>query len=194
MSTKKKTTETKYKTVKLPSVKKATRKKSAIKKSVEPVRGSSLPTQMEENRYKAKKKLGAITTTRANLQKLAAENKADVKKKEQEGFDTYSHMNLGRGKATLAIRVKGEQVEVGVSFCSPKDQFSKSRGRLLAEGRLNSKRGFYYQFKRNEEHLKEQAQNTLIHMSKDPYPYNWSAERFLISHNTSHSIPRWATR
>ena len=135
-----------------------------------------------------------ITTTATNkkaAKKSAAKKKVAV---DEIGFDTYSHMTLGRGKATLAIRVKGEQVEVGVSFCSPKDQFSKSRGRMLAEGRLNSKRGFYYQFKRNKEHLKEQAQSKLMFLITRRPILDSLGLGGSDSYVINHTIPRWATR
>ncbi len=52
----------------------------------------------------------------------------------------YHHYVLsGKGPASHAtvaiIPVGGEMVAVGVSFCSARDQWSKKKGRLIAEGR-----------------------------------------------------------
>jgi hypothetical protein len=52
---------------------------------------------------------------------------------------TFLHMRLGQGMVTCAIRWSPddeEELEVGVSFCSPKDQFVKRKGRDIAESRL----------------------------------------------------------
>lgn len=52
---------------------------------------------------------------------------------------TFLHMRLGQGMVTCAIRWCPEDrnvIEVGVSFCSPKDQFVKRKGRDIAESRL----------------------------------------------------------
>lgn len=175
MSVKKKAT-TKYKTVKKTTKKKpastTAKSKKAAKKSV-----SNVKVIVVDPPYKS-----------------AAKNKQAVK---DDGFDTFSHMNLGRGKATLAIRVKGDDVEVGVSFCSPRDQFSKARGRLLAEGRLNNKRGFYFEFERGREHLKEQAQNILCRIvDKKTYPLvsDLAGDGLINDYSISHIIPRWASR
>jgi len=51
----------------------------------------------------------------------------------------FMHMQLGAGHITLAVRAMPDEVGayvVGAAFCSPKDQFSKKKGRLIAEGRL----------------------------------------------------------
>jgi hypothetical protein len=52
---------------------------------------------------------------------------------------TFLHASLGLGKVTCAIRWCPEDpsvVEVGLSFCSPKDQFIKKRGREIATARI----------------------------------------------------------
>lgn len=52
---------------------------------------------------------------------------------------TFLHFGLGRGRVTCALRWNPEnaaQVEVGMAFCSPKDIFTKKRGRDIASGRL----------------------------------------------------------
>ena len=59
----------------------------------------------------------------------------------------YQHMSLGTGKATVAIRVDEDTpshrvARVGLATCSPKDQFSRKRGRAIAEGRLQARKFF----------------------------------------------------
>lgn len=59
----------------------------------------------------------------------------------------YMHLTVGKGRATAAISiVKEEDLEVayvGMSFCSPLDQFCRKKGRLIAEGRLNKEKHLY---------------------------------------------------
>lgn len=49
----------------------------------------------------------------------------------------------GGGRATIAVEVIREtgMVMYGVAWCSPKDQFSKKKGRLIADGRLDAGKG-----------------------------------------------------
>jgi hypothetical protein len=52
---------------------------------------------------------------------------------------TFLHAPLGQGIVTCAIRWSPKDpkvVEVGLSFCSPKDQFVKRRGRSIATARI----------------------------------------------------------
>jgi len=50
---------------------------------------------------------------------------------------SYMHMDLGEGKATFAIMMDDEAgtAYIGASFCSPRDQFSRKKGRLVSAGR-----------------------------------------------------------
>ena len=59
----------------------------------------------------------------------------------------YLHLNVGKGRCTVAFRKAPPQpytdqtyTQVALSFCSPKDQFSRQRGRQIAEGRLNAEK------------------------------------------------------
>lgn len=95
-------------------------------------------------------------------------------------FNTFSHIPLGKGRATLAIQVEGDNLEIGVAFCSPKDQFSKAKGRMIAEGRLKAKHGFYMKIGRNpDEKLKDQARRVVV---------------TLVKNVKTHMIPRWAKK
>ncbi len=83
-------------------------------------------------------------------------------------YNTFSHVKLGEGYATLAIREttyddgKPTTLELGVSWCSPNDHFSRPKGRLVATGRLNSKRGYYHSVPRAPDvKLKAQADSVI---------------------------------
>lgn len=39
-------------------------------------------------------------------------------------------------RATIAFQTNGDSIEYAVAFCSPKDNFSRTIGRSIAEGRL----------------------------------------------------------
>lgn len=46
-----------------------------------------------------------------------------------------------KGAITVALKSGGGLTEVGVAWCSPLDQFSRAKGRLIASRRLEVKRG-----------------------------------------------------
>ena len=51
----------------------------------------------------------------------------------------YMHPFIGDGRATAAIDISDtESIKVAFAFCSPKDQFSRKRGRLISTGRLDA--------------------------------------------------------
>ena len=47
---------------------------------------------------------------------------------------------LRRGIVTLAIGVRGNWVQYSYSLCSPRDNFSKSKGEMISLGRLENER------------------------------------------------------
>lgn len=54
----------------------------------------------------------------------------------------FMHPKVGKGRMTLAMIVTPTPddelvANVGLSFCSPKDQFCRKTGRTIAEGRLS---------------------------------------------------------
>lgn len=69
-------------------------------------------------------------------------------------FYIYPYVSNG-GRASIAVEYSRETglVMYGVAWCSPKDQFNRKKGRMIAEGRLEACRGsaFYTQaFTRRE--------------------------------------------
>jgi len=58
---------------------------------------------------------------------------------------TFLHFHIGRGRVTAAV-ARNEHIpnlyDVGLAFCSPKDQFVKANGRRIAEERLQGSIGF----------------------------------------------------
>ena len=57
-------------------------------------------------------------------------------------FYIYPYIE-GGGRASIAVEVDKETsiVMYGVAWCSPKDQFNRKKGRMIAEGRLMSGKG-----------------------------------------------------
>ncbi len=53
--------------------------------------------------------------------------------------ETYEHLFVGGGRVTLAMMLNDTTIDVGISFCSPKDQFTRSKGRKIAKGRIVAK-------------------------------------------------------
>lgn len=49
----------------------------------------------------------------------------------------HPYINSQGGRATLAMEVNGAEVVAGIAFASPKDQFNKKKGRMIATGRLS---------------------------------------------------------
>lgn len=71
---------------------------------------------------------------------------------------TYLHYHFDQGGAfTAAISIEGALVRVAFAFCSPKDNFSKKKGRLISTGRLNAGK-HPIEFLDNEKHpIKQQV-------------------------------------
>ena len=64
----------------------------------------------------------------------------------EEQEPSYMHLDIGAGRVTAAIDIKSEGQEVayiGLAFCSPVDQFSRKKGRLISSGRLRKDKHFF---------------------------------------------------
>jgi len=73
--------------------------------------------------------------------------------------ETYEHLFVGEGRVTLAIlKQEGGKIQVGVSFCSPKDQFVKSRGRKISLGRAKANSVYSFNFAETDESLMHNKQ------------------------------------
>jgi hypothetical protein len=99
---------------------------------------------------------------------------------ETQGTRTF-YLPLDRDSTTppeLAVVIKpgkDHQFRAGVSFCSPGDQFSKSRGRLKAFGRMKSRRALVGSAREIVEMIIDQLQ-TLADRHGDDY-----ADGFLMA-------------
>lgn len=49
----------------------------------------------------------------------------------------FNHRNIKNFRVTLAGKVEGDNLKVSISICTPSDNFKKSQGRRISEGRLN---------------------------------------------------------
>lgn len=93
-------------------------------------------------------------------------------------FITYMHPIVGSGRASLAIRFNPmtKLTEVGVAFASPKDQFCRAKGRMIAENRLVRGSDLSFEFYADDDlPLKEQVYEQFME-----FTYDFG--------------PRWATR
>jgi hypothetical protein len=52
----------------------------------------------------------------------------------------YMHLPIGGGRVTVAVRSVTGTLTVGFSWCSPRDQFVKAKGRQIAEARRRQRR------------------------------------------------------
>ncbi len=103
---------------------------------------------------------------------------------------TYMHPYVGEGRATLAItselnkNTQQEEIVVAVAFSSPRDQFARRKGRLIATGRLRSStEKFKFRFPFNKEmRIKEEV----IRQFAD---FVHTAEN---AGHLSGSVPNWA--
>lgn len=89
----------------------------------------------------------------------------EVKKTPFTTFDHYTfYTTKGIGKVTVAMHVDNDTVNVGMSFCSPKDHFSKKKGRTIALARLNngSKKNFTIKLANGHPGLKKKVYLTFL--------------------------------
>lgn len=104
-------------------------------------------------------------------------------------LQTFVHMRLGDGRVTLAIRSDDTRkteplVKVGVAFCSPRDKFTKAKGRKIALGRLGKGGDFWFEYQVREsekEPLKAQISRQFLELV---------FERYLRSDSTR-AVPNW---
>lgn len=98
-------------------------------------------------------------------------------------FTTFLHPYIGAGRATLAIwhDPLTKHTKVGVAYASPKDKFTRAKGRLIATNRLESELGHYFEFNANPElRIKQQVLDVFCEYTVDVGP-NW-ANKFLTRH------------
>lgn len=74
-------------------------------------------------------------------------------------MQTFLYLTFGDGRATVAINDMGKLADIGVAFCSPRDQFAKEIGRKIARDRLMSRKDFYVSFERNDDKVKGQVRD-----------------------------------
>jgi hypothetical protein len=92
-------------------------------------------------------------------------------------FITYRHFRRDSGAITACCKVYSDESRmlVGFALCSPEDMFSKKRGRLIAEGRMNARpievaldcRGTFTDKQGNEKEKLGIAQSLINHMKND---------------------------
>lgn len=98
----------------------------------------------------------------------------------------FIHPQVGEGRATIAFREADEagvtEITYTVAYCSPKDQFARKKGRLIAEGRLKKEVG---------------TRNIRLVHGKDKRPGYKEVNSVVMDafeHFTRAEGPRWANR
>lgn len=92
----------------------------------------------------------------------------------------FMHLQLGSGRVTVAIDLEDNTARVAAAYCSPRDNFSRSKGRLISTSRLACKR-----------------KNTVLFTSQIPegqrvksYVHNILMAKFI---DGGDDIPQWVT-
>lgn len=88
-------------------------------------------------------------TRETNKQKRTGE--INMSTEQQENFTSFMHLHANCGRITAAINIDDTThsddgikfANVSLAFCSPKDQFCRKTGRLIAEGRLKKGKFLY---------------------------------------------------
>lgn len=111
------------------------------------------------------------------------------KGKQEQMKPRFIHIVTSFGGATLAYRKLGadpDRFEIGVAYCSPTEpNFSKKKGRLIAQGRLNAGRNGNISFARKISSGPDTlSQNEIFHALEQlrPRPY---------AHKENSAGPRW---
>ena len=101
---------------------------------------------------------------------------------------TFTHLFLGDGRVTLAIREVEGEISVGIAWCSPKDQFSRAMGRETALMPLDhsevTKKGFGFNFT-----SKLKKGSSIIRIKDEAV-----AHFMLEAHLGSITVPSWARK
>lgn len=104
----------------------------------------------------------------------------------------FLYLERGKGRITVAGRVEKNNIEIGISFCSPSDKFIKNIGKKNAVQRLNNKKDFYLCFENNITlPIKYQIKNII----KQDILGNVSSSNKnlkIVINNIGKNIPRWA--
>lgn len=84
----------------------------------------------------------------------------------------YMHLKHAAGRITVAFQVEEKIAKVALAFCSPRDQFSRARGRLISEGRLKADKVALHVTLAEDTRAKEQVQEALMQVlpTLDCYP------------------------
>lgn len=95
----------------------------------------------------------------------------------------YMHPFIGNGRATAAIDVSDKtNIRVAFAFCSPKDQFSRKKGRLIATGRVRVLEDAHIEFEDDgEQAIKAQVMSHLEDdmLTGEEYLPQWARYRGL---------------
>ena len=89
----------------------------------------------------------------------------------QEYQFTHFHVGLGRVTAAVKLADDNEQLTVGLSFSSPRDQFCKKKGRMIAAGRAVGLGKHFYFYMYASENLQQRLELFLATCKEVP---NWA--------------------
>lgn len=105
---------------------------------------------------------------------------------------TYMYPFVKNGRVSVAIRYtpkfNGEQdAELAFAFCSPEDQFVRSKGRACAHGRLDSSQVLLMPIKPGER-IKDKAMSILSEMIADGWAPAWTCNNDCGGVNKLHRV------
>ena len=103
---------------------------------------------------------------------MSTEQQETTTEEQEESYTSFMHLHAGGGRVTAAISIEdgpgcghgadsSKVANIGLAFCSPKDQFCRKTGRLISEGRLKKGKFSYSILLEGQTGIKDEIRRTL---------------------------------
>ena len=101
------------------------------------------------------------------------------------------------GTITIAYRANKDRTEIGVAFCTPRDQFCRKTGRELAQARLSAvgDANYTYELSVNASNYIEVVSSAVAHLILDVDTPQWARgvlNKLLRNSVRAHSVDKFA--